>query len=70
MSRYIIENGQIINQVKEITLIDRAPANYIRGEPGLLGKSAYQVALDNGFVGNEQDWLNSLESTQWILIHW
>lgn len=27
---------------------------------GAQGKSAYEVALDNGFVGTEQDWLASL----------
>lgn len=25
------------------------------------GKSAYQIALDNGFVGSEKEWLNSLK---------
>lgn len=28
----------------------------------LTGKSAYQVAVDNGFVGTEQEWLVSLKS--------
>ena len=28
----------------------------------LTGKSAYQVAVDNGFVGTEQEWLESLKS--------
>lgn len=28
---------------------------------GLPGKSAYQIAVDNGFVGSVQDWLNSLK---------
>lgn len=37
MSSYIIENGEIINRIKEITLIDRDPVNYIRGEPGPPG---------------------------------
>jgi len=27
---------------------------------GQAGKSAYQVAVDNGFVGTESDWLLSL----------
>ena len=27
---------------------------------GETGKSAYQVAVDNGFSGDENDWLNSL----------
>ena len=31
-----------------------------QGPPGEDGKSAYQSALDNGFVGSEQQWLESL----------
>ncbi len=31
------------------------------GEQGPEGKSAYQVALDNGFVGTQQQWLDSLK---------
>ena len=41
-----------------------------RGSPGLPGKSAYQLAVDTGFTGTEQDWLNSLENTQWIITDW
>lgn len=38
----------------------------IQGEQGLVGKSAYQSAVDNGFVGTEAEWLASLvfSSTQ------
>lgn len=28
---------------------------------GKDGKSAYQIALDNGFVGTEEEWLESLK---------
>jgi len=31
------------------------------GIPGAAGRSAYQIALDNGFTGTEQDWLTSLQ---------
>lgn len=31
-----------------------------RGEKGLTGDSAYQVALNNGFVGTQPEWLASL----------
>ena len=31
------------------------------GAPGVDGKSAYQIAVDNGFVGNETEWLASLK---------
>jgi hypothetical protein len=27
------------------------------------GKSAYQLAVDNGFVGTEAEWLDSLRAT-------
>ena len=32
-----------------------------QGEPGEPGKSAYQHAVDNGFKGTEQEWLESLK---------
>jgi len=31
---------------------------------GVLGKSAYQVALDNGYIGTEEEWLLSLVGQQ------
>lgn len=34
------------------------------GPTGAPGDSAYQVAVNNGFVGDEQAWLNSLEGPQ------
>lgn len=33
----------------------------IQGERGIQGLSAYQVALKNGFVGTEEQWLESLK---------
>ena len=33
----------------------------LQGKDGSDGKSAYQIALDNGFIGSEQDWLYSLK---------
>lgn len=34
--------------------------NGTRGSDGSNGKSAYEVACDNGFVGDEEDWLETL----------
>jgi hypothetical protein len=34
------------------------------GQPGANGASAYQIALANGFVGTEQQWLASLVGPQ------
>lgn len=31
------------------------------GEKGDPGKSAYEIACDNGFIGTEEEWLESLE---------
>lgn len=31
------------------------------GEPGADGKSAYDIAVDNGFTGTEAEWLESLQ---------
>lgn len=33
-----------------------------RGPAGADGKSAYEVALDNGFEGTEEEWLESLKA--------
>lgn len=41
----------------------------VRGIQGVNGLSAYQLALDNGFVGTEQDWLDSLRP-QWETTNW
>lgn len=30
---------------------------------GIQGKSAYTVAVENGFVGTEQEWLDSLQGS-------
>lgn len=31
-----------------------------RGRDGVSGLSAYEIALDHGFIGTEEEWLNSL----------
>lgn len=35
------------------------------GEPGIPGKSAYEIAVQYGFVGTEQEWAES-QQKQWI----
>lgn len=32
-----------------------------KGDPGAAGKSPYDIAVDNGFVGTETEWLESLK---------
>lgn len=36
-------------------------------ETDLRGKSAYEIAVDNGFVGTEQEWLESLRGPAYVL---
>ena len=36
--------------------------NFFKGEKGDDGRSAYQVAVDNGFEGTEAEWLESLKA--------
>ena len=33
----------------------------LKGENGINGKSAYQLAVDKGFVGTEAEWIASLK---------
>lgn len=47
-------------------IVDEFLATIAKGEPG---KSAYQVALDNGFVGTEAEWLDSLKQKNFIRRH-
>ena len=41
-----------------------AGAGGIKGEDG---KSAYQIAVENGFIGTESEWLESLKGDDYIL---
>lgn len=41
-----------------------AGAGGIKGEDG---KSAYQIAIENGFIGTESEWLESLKGDDYIL---
>ena len=34
-----------------------------KGDDGAAGKSAYEIAVDNGFNGTEQEWLDSLKGS-------
>lgn len=52
-----IELGEFVDDGN--VLLDAA--YFIQGEPG---KSAYQVAVENGFVGTEAEWLESLIGPQ------
>ena len=40
--------------------------NNIVGSGGPIGKSAYEIAVNNGFIGTEDEWLESLEGSDGI----
>lgn len=42
----------------------RLKAVFNRGIKGADGKSAYEIALENGFVGTQEEWLASLAGSQ------
>ena len=47
-------------------LLEGAKEQLERVEQLSDGKSAYEVAVDNGFVGTEQEWLASLQGADWV----
>ena len=41
-------------------ILSKQYTDSVVSQSGLAGKSAYEIAKENGFVGTEQEWLNSL----------
>ncbi len=50
----------VVNDTADISLF----FEYSQGPQGIPGKSAYLTAIDNGFVGSEEQWLASLVGPQ------
>lgn len=44
-----------------VEIVNEAVEGIIKGADGEDGKSAYEIAQDNGFEGTEQEWLESLK---------
>ena len=56
----IIDMPQVENEM----VVDAQEVDFnleITGRDGTDGKSAYQIAVDHGFIGTEQEWLDSLK---------
>lgn len=51
-----------LNLARAYTKKSLEGAGALKGEDGEDGKSAYQVAVDNGFDGTEEEWLDSLKA--------
>jgi len=58
-----------INSIKSQQLEISSRPILIKGERGL---SAYEIAVNNGFIGTEQQWLDSLKSDgiEWSSTNW
>jgi hypothetical protein len=54
------QNRLMADKIPEGIPVVEISAVGMQGPRGLRGKSAYEIALDYGFEGTEQDWLNSL----------
>ena len=48
-----ITKEQLVNSISQVK-------EYVDNKPSGNGKSAYDIAVENGFIGTESDWLNSL----------
>lgn len=67
--RQVADSEEVKNIQEQIKTIDKKLSEMVlqkgeqgeRGQNGIDGKSAYQLAVDHGFVGDEAAWLRSLK---------
>lgn len=62
MELFNAEMGAVEQELNE-ALAKAKESGEFDGKDGADGKSAYQIALDNGFEGTEQEWLESLKGS-------
>lgn len=55
------DKNQIVFTMSDGTEIISGKIPTVKGDPGDTGKSAYELAKDNGFIGTEAEWLDSLK---------
>ena len=53
-------NNHLIVTYSDSTTVDAGLIPTVKGDKGDDGKSAYEVAVDNGYVGTVEEWLDSL----------
>jgi len=58
-----LDDGREIDVGFVATKAQRLPSGMNGGPRGPEGKSAYEVAVEEGFVGTEAEWLDSLKAT-------
>lgn len=67
-----VKNEVIELEVRENIIELEAGSVGLKGEQGiegLQGKSAYELAVDTGFIGSEEEWLDSLKM-KWSSTNW
>lgn len=57
-----------IDDLKDGSEIQDAIENYFKENPIENGKSAYEIALENDFIGTEQEWLQSLKGSSGVYL--
>ncbi len=62
---YIVESGEtyVLNIKKEWSLTEVHGGGNNQGAAGKDGKSAYEIAKSHGFIGTEEEWLESLKAS-------
>lgn len=61
MGKQTLNASLTVNNQKTLGRLVTSKAVQIPGPPGSAGKSAYELAVENGFVGTIEEWLESLE---------
>lgn len=56
----LINTQPVTNEIAVPNATPNVTVAAIQGERGLPGLSAYEIAVKNGFVGTETEWLDSL----------
>lgn len=65
-NQYDVTHSVTVNEIVYQVTVTNATVVAARGEKGDEGLSAYELALSNGFVGTEQQWLLSLTGPQGV----
>ena len=55
------DSSQVYTKVEIDQKLQNIPAGSQKGDKGDPGKSAYEIAVANGYVGTEQEWIASLK---------